>query len=262
MHKDCVAFSSYVPNVQSVEKATFFLDCFVENFSDCDIYVGVNYPWCSEWVETLEAYKEKLNLFIDFVDINKVIDSDAAGYQNALNILKHQGSKYRTVLFAHTKGVTHSGEPAKLQRDMEGLKSVFFTKEVRQRVDSIFMENPKIGLFSDYCTKSTDQTIESLDKLFNFYFSGNKIMILASIYYIRGSLVHQFIHNCDKKFFTENLLSLGYDRYFFERDFPTIVTRFGYEMKTDNYTSHPQWYHFDKKNFDDIVSMWRKENNL
>lgn len=255
--KNCVVFSSYVPTEKQVPIAEFYLNCFVEFFPGEDVYIGVNNS-CREWLECLSRYRSLIPLTFSVVPDHKVIDSDASGYQAALEIMRNHGKKYDKVFFCHTKGITHN-DP-NIFTDLESKKKVFFTKDIQNKVDDLFKS--KYGLYSYACTRTIDGPIKSMDKLFNFYYSANDLMILESMYYIRGNVVHQFIHNCKEVFFEKNLLTLGFDRYFFERDFPTISTRFGYEYYVENYFSHPHWNYFDKNLYNKTLESWRVENNI
>lgn len=253
---DAVIFSTFVPSFENIKVAKFYLDSLVENFSDCDIYVGVSSS-CKEWLDLLGTYNTKFNnLYYEEVESSKHVDSDACGYQKALELMHIHGKKYDTILFVHTKGVTYN------RPDIDNIigvyKQLFLTKEIRDKVKNIF-KDPKIGLYGNTCVKTRGELVVALDRFFSFFYTANTLFVTDSIYYMKGAPVYNFINNC-KDFFENNLIDVGCDRYFFERDFCTLPFRFGYGISVENYVAHPVDNYFSKNIFEALIDIWRKEN--
>ena len=255
--KNAVIFSSYVPD-SKIDIGLFYLNCLKENFSDCDIYVGVN-STDKMWLDALEKSKQSgLNLTYEVVSDYMRKDSDASAYQLALSLCKNSKIKYISVLFLHTKGITSGNFNG------EGIKKIFLTKERQWQVAESF-RNPEIGLWSDYCSKTTDlHDIESLDRFYDFHHTGNKLFIADSIYYMKGHIVYDFIQNCHPDFFDKKITTMAhkdklFDRYFFERDFPTLCFRMGYLFLFDHLQPHPNY--FNSSELSKILEDWRYRNN-
>lgn len=221
--RDAVVFSSYVPTQMALSAALEFLRVFETRFADCDVFVGINPGSLPEWEAALHA-SSLPSVRIAYVDPLLAVDSDASGFQTALRLMRDQASDYRLVWFGHTKGAT-TGNAASRRHMIRNL----YLK--RDRIERLF-HDPRIGSFAHEVSVSLD--LAEIDarmdaKVFEFPFRGIGTFYLHTFYVLRGSIVKRFLDGCTQGFFTSNLLTdLGFDRYFFERDFSRLADRFGY----------------------------------
>ena len=220
--QDAVVFASYVPTEEALGVAREFLKIFTERFADCDFFVGINPGSLPEWDRSLRGSGLR-TLRIGMVDPSLAVDSDASGFQRALQLMREEGKEYRLTWFGHTKGAT-ANRPDVRRHFIED----FFME--RNRITDLF-ENPSVGAFGYDISLYTDwaKRDERMNLLFPFPFAGIGTFYLHTFYVLRGSIVKKFIEGCSKDFFTKNLVGeLGFDRYFFEQDFSRTADRFGF----------------------------------
>jgi len=221
--EDAVVFSSYVPTVEALAVASEFLQVFKERFSDCDFYVGINTGSLPEWRRMLEASGLR-SLTIGEVEPRLAVDSDVSGFQRALQTMHDGGKDYRLVWMGHTKGATANNPDVRRH-----LIKDFYMK--RDRITRVF-NNPRVGSFGHDAT--VDLELAALDalmdeRLFRFPCRGIGTFYLHTFYALRGSIVRKFLDGCSVDFYTRNIVSeLGFDRYFFERDFSRLADKSGY----------------------------------
>jgi hypothetical protein len=218
--RDAVVFSSYVPNGAALAIATEYLSVLERCFADCDVYVGINSGSITEWERLLRA--SPLRVRVGTVEPRLAVDSDVSGFQKALELMRDEGRTYDLVWFGHTKGATRD-EPA-LRRQIIG---DFFMR--RERISRLF-RHPRVGAFGHDATAADLAAADThMDAVFPFPYRSIGTFYLFTFYVLRGSIVKTFLDGCSEDFFTKNLVSdLGFDRYFFERDFGRLCDRFGY----------------------------------
>lgn len=252
-----VVFSSYIPNLESLFVWKSFLEIFLNNFHDYDIYVWINYWSINQREDLLLEYTTKLNINYWYVDKNLAINSDASGFQKALEILKKQSKRYELIWFGHTKWSTSARHSI---REMI-IKDFFWNKS---EIENLFEKNKKIGIYWTYITTSTNfYTIDhNLDKLNKYPYISANIFYLYTFYVISWEIIHDFLDTCDSSFFDKNLIEHHwFDRYFFERDFPNIPTRYGYNFWYKTITHHPFW-NINYKSKIDLFSKRRFKDNI
>lgn len=235
--KSAVIFATYIPTPDKIDIGIEMLDKIVEYFSDCDIYIGVN-PSCDEWIETIKLYRNKLNIKYQLTEIDKVIKSDASAYQTALNLYKKNNIDYELIWFIHTKGVT-SGSPLRYS-----VYKIFFNK--RNEIETLFKEKNNLGLFMPWMIKQLPKNRDYVENNLKHILVGDKFKKCSdltghySFYTIRGEIINQFLIDVEPDFFNKNLLTLGveqnFDMYFFERDFPMIIEKYGYESYPNDHS--------------------------
>lgn len=237
--KQAIIFSSYVPSTDVLYKAVDILNHFVRQFNDCDIFIGIN-PSCFEWVDIIEHYKEqyKLNVYYKFTDNDKIIDSDASAYQTALKLYKEIGLEHELVWFSHTKGITSNSTL------MSSVYKIFYDK--RFEIEQLFKKNDNLGLFMPWMIKQLPINKNYVENNLKHILVGDKFKPCSdltghySFYTIRGNLITQLLNDVHNDFFDKNLLELGveqkFDRYFFERDFPMFVEKYGYETYPNDHS--------------------------
>jgi len=232
-----VIFASFVPNKSRVHIGKEILDKIIECFGDCDLFVGVN-PSCIEWIELLESYKEKINIFYKITEDNKVINSDASAYQTALSLYKEKNLTHDLLWFAHTKGIT-SNSPLRYS-----VYKIFFEK--RNEIENLFKENTNLGLFMPWMIRQLPKNKNYVENNLKHILIGDKFKKCSDLtghytfYVIKGEVMKNFMNDVIPDFFEKNLLTLGveqkFDMYFFERDFPMIVEKYGYETYPNDHS--------------------------
>lgn len=227
--KSAIIFATYVPSPDKLYIGVEMLDKIYEDFKDCDIFIGIN-PSCPEWIETLEKYKEKLNIYYSETEPDKVISSDASAYQTALKLYKDIGKKYDLVWFMHMKGVTSNSTLR------PSVYKVFHDKRIE--IEEMFIKDGNLGLFMPWMITQLPKNSDYVENNLKHILVGEKFKKCSNLtghytfYCIRGLIISQFVDDVVPDFFDKNLLTLGveqkFDIYFFERDFPMIIEKYGY----------------------------------
>ena len=91
--KKAILFASHIPTPDKLFVGQESLDKFVESFSEYDIYIGINNS-CKEWIDMVEDYSKKLNIFFEITPEELLETSGGAAYQTALRLLKQKNIKY------------------------------------------------------------------------------------------------------------------------------------------------------------------------
>lgn len=231
-----IIFSSYIPTKESLTVWIEFLEMFEKCFKDYDIYIWINYWSVDEWIRILDQYWKKIKIYYWKVEKELSIDSDVSWFQKALELLKKSWKVYDIIWFWHTKWVTTNRDS--IRKD---IFENFFYKN--REIEEKFWNN-NLWIFWRYITTTTDlsYTDNNLDKLKKLKYKSANIFYLYIFYVIKWSLIHDFLNNCDSNFFAKNLVNYyWFDRYFFERDFPNIPTRYWYVFDYDIIIHHPVW---------------------
>lgn len=219
---DALIFASYVPHQNGMKIINEMFDVFLEKFADADFYIGINSNPCKEYLNYLEDLKKKINLVYEITPKELEIKSDASAYQTALKLLHKSKKEYNLVWFGHTKGMINQREE---------LRQIFLKDFFNKRSEiTNLLEDSTAGTYSLYLTKhaDTNEFKEVLSQYYKFakpYFY--TYFYLFTFYVLKGKYLHQFLNNCDEKFYTTNLIDNGADIYMFERDFPHIIWRQG-----------------------------------
>lgn len=246
---DALVFSSFVPNENAYKVAVEYLEVIISKFSDCDIYVGVQVGSTDEWIRCLKSVA--LEIRICPVKYNLLVDSDVSGFQAALKQMHDEGKIYRNIWFAHTKGVTAERGQIRSQiiRDFFGQ---------RERITAI-MSDRRIGVFgNDISITSTFGFMDrSLEKLCKFPYQASDLHYLYTFFVMNGDVLHAFLHDCKKGFFSKNLVkNYGFDRYFFERDFPIIAEKYGYILMFERWHQHGSHAPVTTQYINELVYQW------
>lgn len=230
--KKAILFASHIPTDDKLFVGQESLDKFVESFSEYDVYIGINNS-CDEWVDMVQNYSKKLNIFFEITPKELLDTSGGAAYQTTLRLLKQKNIKYDIYWFGHTKGATSNSH--------EFRKEVFSKFwEHKELIEKEILEN-NFSLYSPYIGNTAQNYLNTTLPIF---IDGNLNDDLASYYSFwvhSGEVLNKFIDNCNVDFFNKNLLSFKrlevdrwgthIDRYFFERDFPMIYQKLAKEPK-------------------------------
>jgi len=244
--KIAIVLASYIPSPDKLLVGSEIIDHIAKNFISYDLFVGCN-PSTPEWYYLLEKYSKNISLKWAITPTDNVIDSDASAYQTALKLLKDRSKQieYDYVWFIHTKGSTSNQHEFRKELCHHFLEKPYDT--IRK-----FDLDSNIGLIGNWlrfqheitghsssCISLVNKTINQILPTRSSYdFFG--IYPLYSWYIFKGEIIKSFIDDAQDNFFTENLLSeYDADRYFFERDFPSIVNKYGLTIETISQFEHP-----------------------
>lgn len=213
-------FSFWVP--KSMEPlGYYYLNLIDSLFEKDDVYIGVNCGTSEDLITRIKTYYP--NFII--VPENLCINSDASGYQMALSILNKD---YDYVVFGHTKGSSyHSMEHSLKYRNYN---EIFFWGKLDTMV-SLLEFNPNVGIVgTDYIfDHSGSPNYNNINNICEFPIKNPLSGFYANTFYlIRGTIVKFLLKNVDISFFSKNLETMGFNRYFFESHFPKISSMVGY----------------------------------
>jgi len=256
--KDAIVFSSFIPDSRALEIGRSFLRVFEKYFSNCDIYIGINHGSLDEWED--EIIKSSLNIYYKKVQKNLTIDSDASGFQAALELLKTKNLKYRMVWFGHTKGATENTS------DRDQLRKYFIEDFFarRKNITSYFIRHKKLGAFgldiSILPTSEHGRLDKDLEKIVHLPFKASNIYYLHTFYVLRGAILNKFLKKCKSGFFHKNIVTeLGFDRWFFERNFAIITEKQGYYMQYARRHNHLSDVPVTRAYVVRLIKKWEKQ---
>jgi hypothetical protein len=230
--KKAILFATHIPTPDKLFVGQESLDKFVESFSEYDIYIGINNS-CKEWIEMVEDYSKKLNIFFEITPEELLETSGGAAYQTALRLLKQKNIKYEIYWFGHTKGATSNAHDFRRE-----VFSKFWNH--KELIEKEILEN-NISLYSPYIGETVSNYLNTTLPIFIDGKLNDNLASYYSFWVHSGEVINKFIDNCNIDFFYKNLLSFKrlevdqwgthVDRYFFERDFPMIYQKLVEEPK-------------------------------
>lgn len=264
MGKYVVIIASHIPSIDTLWVGEELLNKVKINLPSAEIFVGINPSSCTkEWIEVVKKYTLNYEVTTDSL----VINSDASAYQTALKLYKNKGQEeYDLVWFLHTQG-TKSG-----RHEVRGSHLKTLLEECKD-VEDLFKNDSLLGAYGNTITPLPSCWVDSewdfYLKRFGLDFINRPLrcFLVGTMYVIRGSVLNNFIFNCDSSFFNEilhNPHTNGQgDPWFFERDFIHIVDGFtNYHIKgkhiINNYGIHLNGLS-DQEHFDKLFDNW--ENN-
>ena len=229
-------FSSYIPE-KSLALGSMWLGILRKHFSNDQVYIGDNFQSCDAWKSTLDFAKFPYRK----VPEKFHIDSDVSGFMEALKQLKESKDKFDLVWFLHTKGSSRDANYA--LPFFNHFSTNLFDK--KKDIERAFKNNPTVGLIGNNLVINRYQVHNDnsmrMEEFYPFKCKPIGYFVMHTFYVMRGDVVHEFIHNCDPRFFEKNLvIELGYDRWFFEANFCAISDRMGKDCLAMNCQASPQ----------------------
>ncbi|MEI6421300.1 MAG: hypothetical protein WCP55_03720, partial [Lentisphaerota bacterium] len=106
---------------------------------------------------------------------------------------------------------------------------------LRKEIEQLYENNPKLGIVGNYLLPNR-HSFNNTYRLTSIYphFTCMPIgyMAVHTFYVMNGHAIHKFLNGCHSDFFTKNIVDeLGYDRWFFEANFPAIADMMGYDIQ-------------------------------
>jgi len=262
---DAIIFGTYLPNSSKLYVVKYYLEIFVSYFSDCDIYIGINPSGAqNHLIKLINKYKNKLTIKYQLVENKCVVNSDVSSIQRGLELLKNSKKNYRLIWFGHSKTVS---------REKMGLAwTKTYAKRfwMRRKIISAKLMASNKGSYGLDMTISTCgvEKYQSLQyrsepdyilKYFNFKYNSLPFFYVYTFFIIKGSIVENFLKQCNPKFFSENICSFtGSNRYFMESEFIKIVWMSGFEPMYENCINHPTWNKVTDKKINFIIQQWKQ----
>jgi hypothetical protein len=234
------------------------------NFSDCDIYAGINYGACEEVENVLR--KSTLNIHVDrLTDPYLHVDSDASSYQLALKNMYNSGKVYDVIWYVHTKGGHNSRD------DIRNLYLNNFYPH-RNFIESKFEALPHLGIFGyrsghyNYNNEINDKCLGIDDKLIRDIWDGPtdfmpntfcKYIVVETMFAMRAEIIYKFIKEYPE-FFNTPINKYPTGRWFIELELCNIIpTKMGYYP-----TSFFDWDNFIRLDLQEVIDLWIHENKL
>jgi hypothetical protein len=220
-----VIFAAWAPD--SSENTQRWLDWYVDilnsSFIDCDKIISVNYKSSDIVISNLKIVINPSAIV--HVSANMHVNSDACGFQVALNYCRDSLKNYDYVFFMHTKGISYdfgSYDPirAELSETIFKYSSIYKILFEQKRVvlcQRGHMANSR-GSITE-CRSFADK-IGVTSPTFNFAAG-------LTLFYAPTVLVSDFLDRCPQNFLHENLNDQGFNRFFFEGLFPSILVMMG-----------------------------------
>jgi hypothetical protein len=256
--KTCIVFAVSIFDESKLYVLREFLTTFKQYFSECDIYIGINYGSLINVEHIINSYK--LNTIVQRVDnVNLYTGSDASAYQAALELLKNSNCLYDIYWFAHTKGAVND-------RNYE--RTMYFNELFSKRIDieTLFKNYEYLGSYSlrgvsrsagglNWSTFNADHDINICSNVVSKELPYTHInwSYIETMYVLNKQSVETFLKLTTYKFYNTFISEPCY----FEVVFPWIVSRCGYFP----YVRYNSCF-FGERNLKDITTSWIESNNL
>jgi hypothetical protein len=256
--KTCVVFAVSIFDESRMFILHEFLSMFKQTFSECNLYIGINYGTLTNVEQVIESYE--LNAEIQRVtDINMYTGSDASAYQAAISLLNRSKQPYDLYWFAHTKGAVNNRS---YERNMY-LTQLFGN---RTHIELMFKNNDQLGSYAlrgvsrsagqlQWATFNKDHDVDiCLNSITNkLPFTHVNWSYIETMYVINKHSVETFLSLTTDLFYDTKIQEPCY----FETVFPWIATRCGYFPYI-----HQSHCFFGERNLNDITNEWIQNNNL
>ncbi len=256
--KSCIVFAVSIFDKSRLYVLHEFLTTFKTYFSECDLYIGINYNSVTDVETIIDSYK--LNVFSTRLTTSELYcNSDASAYQQALKLLKHSNNRYDLYWFAHTKGAVND-------RPLE--RSMYLSKLFKNRtyIESMFADREYLGSYAlrgvsrsaahhDWAIYNQDHEIgicsNHIDN--DMQYTHVNWSYIETMYVLNKKSVETFLNITTDIFYDRKINEPCY----FEVIFPWIVSRCGYfpyVLETDCF--------FGERNLNEISKEWIRNNNL
>jgi len=254
MKQSCVIFACTILSDDRLFVLQNFLDEFKKDFSDCDIYVGIN-PNSTQAVEDL-INNSNLNIKgLARVSESLYTLSDASAYQLALKLVKQSNTDYDTYWFIHTK----SGVNSHSDYLREWYINSFLSD--RSNVETFLHKHTGIGSYgmlgiaynkhNNYQEQDTEIPLFQNTLTDALPYTHANFFYIHTLYAVKRIVVKKFLELITDVWFNSKL-----DRYYFEGVFPFVVSRLGYYPYLSNGID------MNGQSISELNSSWLNENNL
>jgi hypothetical protein len=256
--KNCFILAATIQSEDKLYVLTEILNTIKLHFSDCKIFVGINYDSLPQIESMIDSYNLDCT-YSRLTDEGLYSYGDESAYQVALNLMINDGEVFDLCWFMHTKGGHNN-------RDFErGLYlNNFFTK--RSEINAKFEANEYLGSYGYRCmpfgldpNNPVDLSDNFMYDFWNsspsnlFKYSHCPVLLIETIFCMRASLVYKFIE------VYPNFLHTKLRKYFFECEFCNFLpTRLGFTIDSETDLTDI----FTEKSLIPLVNDWIETNNL
>jgi len=230
----CILFACTCLDRNRLFVVNEFINAFKQNFSDVDIYTGINYGS----IDDIENILDESGLNIQYkriVDPKKYTASDAGAYQMAIRLLLDSNKEYDNYWFIHTKGSVNGHS--------DYLRGWYIEHLLNKRQHVEYFMTHGIGSYGLLATYANPLDFPSEDYNIDIPLVSNEItddfictkmpyFYIHSMYVIAKGPMSVFLKSISYKFFEHPL-----NKYFFEGAMPYIASRTGYFTYVDNMVS-------------------------
>lgn len=230
---DIILFAVFVNNIENIAALTDCLNAFLLYCKGDKIYCGINYNSIPETEQIMRDYETK-GLFVIYERQSEyiTIDSDASAFQKALELLykDFDSTSYNNAYFIHTKGGS-TGNNNLRKKYLEILSK-------KEKINTI-LQNEIYGSYGIDITRSK----ESIEKGTHGRLSNICQNLKQSMGYfyphtffvIKGNIVKKILNDCTNFIYTENLIEVGFNRYFAEWHLSQLAQYYGLLPYYENY---------------------------
>ena len=254
MSRSCIIFSCTILSKDRLFVLEEFLQEFENNFKDCDIYVGINPPSIADIEERLARTSLRIK-GVKRAPQHLYTESDASGFQTALQLANASGMSYENCWFVHTKGgVNEHSNYLRKWYIVELLGN-------RKYVEGVLCSSNYIGSYGmlglefdknkHYNETDTDIPIFTNKLTEALPYTHANFFYIHTLFVVKYEIVSKFLSLISEQWFITKL-----DRYYFEGIFPFIVSRLGYFPYIDNNRT------MNGLSIDTLNREWIVENNL
>lgn len=224
MNKVALINAFYVSD-SNTDLGKYYVDLYQKYLNKEDIFIGIN----TNNNTSITSEIQNLYLNVGIVSEEKYIDSDASGYQKALELLITTNKDYKYLLFAHTKGGSYNNSEMSL-----GFRNEIEEKYFKNidHLTTIMNNNPEVGCLGYFYMQDGCVIDEHYQLLKNYSTNPYKIIngfFANSFYLVKFEIIKEFLKN-NSVFLEKSLIEQGFNRYFFESFFTKIVSLHGFDV--------------------------------
>jgi len=221
-----ILFGAWVgsQNEDSLNWVRYYRDLLSNQFGDCDKFIAVSHKSA---VSFRDAFRDLKNLLdIDMVDPGLHVDSDASQFQLALRRCKEILCNYDYIFFMHTKGASYNFDLFEPWRNSLST-SLFNHQRLLEEMGKGELLIAERGFMVSH--RGSIVSCQSL---------ANDLGIKSPVFHFAAGQTNFCVpsNSCaalleilPDSWLSSNILALGYNRFFFESLFPSMLTMLGLE---------------------------------
>lgn len=213
-------FSGWISS-NSVDKEAWsqkYGQLLASEFNDIDKVITFN-RGCDQ---SLKSVLNSASNVMAMEDVPEALDigSDAAGYQFGLSIAKDFIDRYDTIIFAHSKGASHSF--SEYSQIIDDFRSRLFCPG---KLEAMAESSPASLYVTDAFMTPNSKSIRDLSTLCQWSDVASliSICVTSSIFAVSATTLGCCISKLPDNFLSSNLETMGFDRWFFENAFPSLL---------------------------------------
>jgi hypothetical protein len=217
-----IFFSTFVPShhfLLASRQLEFYL-----GLPNTTVVIGDNASSCDRWRQ--HCLRSGLNYSKRSHEHN--INSDAAGFFECLRVGAALIEDSDLVWFVHTKGFSTTAEKVNFYFEYYTRKHFSRLSIVREE----FERDASIGIYSDRCTEDKYPRRYDLKRAFcdilGAPYAPSREFAENTFFCMRGLLIRLFIERASSLIEFDYFRRCGFDRWFFESEFPQIAPAFGF----------------------------------